>query len=115
MDEIPDSSGSLLAGKGRSSRRIRRLALVGASIRSLYASGGSPGTQRSAPARMTLSQGETSLGNRDSRGVPPVNLRRQSEATLAWYLWTGVLPYQRRLLEALSILIDRRLVWDPSG
>ena len=44
-----------------------------------------------------------------------LDLRRQSDDTLTWYQWTVMLPYQRRLLEALGIPIDRGLVWDPSG
>jgi len=44
-----------------------------------------------------------------------LDLRRQSNETSTWYQWTAVLPYQRRLLEALGMPIDRGLVWEPSG
>jgi len=39
-----------------------------------------------------------------------LDLRRQSDKTLTWYQWTVMLPYQRRLLEALGIPIDRGLM-----
>jgi len=34
---------------------------------------------------------------------------------LIWYQWAAVLPYQRRLLDALGVPIDRGFVWDSSG
>ena len=44
-----------------------------------------------------------------------LDVRRQSNDTLTWYQWVAVLPYQRRLLDALEVPIDRGFVWDPSG
>jgi len=44
-----------------------------------------------------------------------LDLRRQSNETFTWSHWIAVLPYQRRLLEALGMPIDRGLVWAPSG
>ena len=44
-----------------------------------------------------------------------LDIRRQSNETLKWYQWTAVLAYQRRILEALKVPIDRGFVWDPSS
>ncbi len=44
-----------------------------------------------------------------------LDIRRQSNESLLWYQWTAVLPYQRRLLDALGVPIDRGFIWDPSG
>ncbi len=44
-----------------------------------------------------------------------LDLRRPSHETYTWCQRIAVLPYQRRLLEALGMPIDRGLVWEPSG
>ena len=44
-----------------------------------------------------------------------LDIRLQSNETLTWYQWTAVLPYQRRILEALGVAVDRRFVWEPFG
>ncbi len=44
-----------------------------------------------------------------------LDIKRKWDGTTPWYQWSAVLPYQRRILEALDIPIDRGFVWDPSG
>ena len=44
-----------------------------------------------------------------------LDIRHQSSETLTWYQWTAVLPYQRRILDALGVPVDRGFVWEPSG
>jgi hypothetical protein len=44
-----------------------------------------------------------------------LDLRRQSHETSTWHQRIAVLPYQRRLLEALDLPIDRGLVGEPPG
>ncbi len=44
-----------------------------------------------------------------------LDTQRQSDDSFWWYQWTAVLPYQRRVLEALGVPIDRGMVWDASG
>jgi len=44
-----------------------------------------------------------------------LDIQRQSSECLWWYRWTAVLPYQRRLLDALGVPIDQGLIWDSSG
>ena len=44
-----------------------------------------------------------------------LDIRREFHETLQWYQRVAVLPYQRRLLDALGVSIDRGFVWKPSG
>ena len=44
-----------------------------------------------------------------------LDMQKYVDAQASWYQWSAVLPYQRRILEALDVPIDRRFVWDPSG
>jgi len=44
-----------------------------------------------------------------------LDIKRKWDGNMPWYQWSAVLPYQRRILEALDVPIDRGFVWDPSG
>lgn len=44
-----------------------------------------------------------------------LDMRHASDGAQWWYQFTAVLPYQRRILEALDLPIDHGFVWDESG
>ncbi len=44
-----------------------------------------------------------------------LDMRHQSDGVQWWYQWTVVRPYERRVLDALGIPIDRGFIWDASG